>query len=133
MFGTIDFFDDMVKLRKAMDGIFREVNTGYEYPAVDMKDSGEKIRLRALLPGVTAEDLSIELVDNSLVIRGERKSDVADRPYIKRERSFGAFKKAVKLPYAVDREKIHASMSDGVLVIELEKSEEARPRRIEIK
>ena len=45
MFGTIDFFDDMVKLRKAMDGIFREVNTGYEYPAVDMKDSGEKIRL----------------------------------------------------------------------------------------
>ncbi len=88
--------------------------------------------VRALIPGVKAEDLEIHLVNDSLVIEGDKKNDYADQPYLRRERQFGTFKKSLRLPYRVDADKITAELNNGVLLIRLNKSEEARPKKIEI-
>jgi len=66
-------------------------------------------------------------------LEGEKKSDVQDKPYIRKERAFGKFKKAVKLPYRVDGDKIEAGLKDGILTVKLAKAEEARPKKIEIR
>jgi HSP20 family protein len=85
------------------------------------------------MPGVKAEDLNVELKDRSLVIEGERKSDYEDKPYLRKEREFGSFKKSVRLPYDVDRDRIRASLSNGIFTITLEKSENAKSKKIDIK
>lgn len=130
MYGSFELIDDVMKIRSAFDGFFRDASyRPYEYPLVNLSEDGDALELRALLPGVKVEDLSIELVDSSLVIQGMRKSDAEDVPYIRRERVFGEFKKSVKLPFAVNRESVSARMENGILTVSMVKSEEAKPKK----
>ena len=132
---TYDFFDDMFELRNMVDNFFRDVPSrgrGREYPYIDLYEGKDAVEIRAVVPGVKAEDLNIELVNNSILISGEKKSDYADQPYIRKERYFGNFQKSVKLPYRVDGNSIKAELNNGILVITMDKSEEAKPRKIEI-
>ncbi|HSV97459.1 MAG TPA: Hsp20/alpha crystallin family protein [Spirochaetota bacterium] len=136
MYTTYDVFDDVVRLRDLVDRFFTEapaMRRNLEYPHVNLKENNDEVMITALLPGVKADSLNIQLVDNSLVLEGEKKSDVQDKPYIRRERVFGRFQKAVRLPYRVDGEKIEAGLKDGILTIRLAKAEEARPKKIEIR
>ncbi len=136
MFTTYDVFDDVVHLRDLVDRFFSEapaVRRNVEYPYVNLKENDDEVVITALLPGVMADSLNIQLIDNSLVLEGEKKSDVQDKPYIRKERVFGGFKKAVRLPYRVDGDKIEAGLKDGILTIKLAKAEEARPKKIEIR
>ncbi len=82
--------------------------------------------------GVKTENIDIHLINDSLVIEGEKKNDYEDKPYLRKERQFGPFKKSIKLPYRVDPNKIAADMKNGILMIRLSKSEEAKPKKIEI-
>jgi len=135
MYTTYDVFDDMIRLRDAVDSFFNDIpvaRRGVDFPYVNLYDTGESVGVKALVPGVAPADLHIELVDSSLVIEGDRKSDLADRPYIRRERSFGKFKKSIRLPYEVDRDKVQAELKNGVLSVILHKSEAAKPKKIEI-
>ena len=72
------------------------------------------------------------LFRSSLVIAGEKKADYEEEPYLRKERFFGEFKKSIKLPYRVNHQSIRADLKDGVLTITLEKSEDAKPKKIEI-
>ena len=103
------------------------------FPYINLYEKEDTVVIKTVIPGVKAEDIKLELVNTSLVIEGERKSDLEDKPYIRKEREFGKFKKSIKLPYQVDREKINADLKDGILTITLEKSEDAKPKKIEIK
>lgn len=136
MFTTYDVFDDLLNFRSTVDKFFNELS-GYgrrfDMPYVNLYEKGDSLTIKAILPGVKPEDVDINLVDNSLVLEGEKKADYAERPYIRKERNFGKFKKSIRLPYRVDPSKVQASMKNGVLVITLEKSEEAKPRKIAIK
>lgn len=136
MYYTNDIFDDMLRLRNIFDDYFE--SPGYqvrraEFPYVNLYEEGDSIEARMILPGVKSEDIDIQLVQDSLIISGERKSDLEDRPYIRKERDFGAFKKSIKLPYGVDRENISASLKNGILYVTLTRSEQARAKKIEIK
>lgn len=125
---------DIARLRDVFDDFFSSVPRGRhsEYPALEVYEGDDVIEIRALVPGVNSGDLNLQLVDQSLVIEGEKKKDYADKPYLRRERSFGSFRRAIKLPYRVNGDSIKAEMKNGILTVTLEKSEDAKPRRIEI-
>lgn len=136
MYTTYDVFDDVVNLRNLVDRFFTEapaVRRNVEYPYVNLRENNDEVVITALLPGVGVDSLNIQLIDNSLVLEGDKKSDVQDKPYIRKERVFGRFQKAVRLPYRVDGDKIEAGLKDGILTIRLAKAEEARPKKIEIR
>lgn len=135
MFYNYDIFEDALKLRDVVDSFFREApatGKGFEFPYINLYEEGDVVTVKAIMPGVKTEDLNIELTDRSLVIEGERKSDQSDKPYLRKERSFGNFKKSVRLPFDVDREKIKATLNNGIFTVTLEKSESAKSKKIEI-
>ncbi len=136
MYTTYDIFDEISNVRSLMERFFSDnpVNPGRsEFPYINMYEHNDTVEITALMPGVTGDSLNLQLVDNSLLIEGEKKSDIEDKPYVRRERRFGKFQKSVQLPYKVEGNNIEAVLKDGILVVKLVKSEEARPRRIQIK
>jgi len=132
---TYNIFNDMIKLRTLFDDFFEQkpgYDTTREFPPVRIKEGDDKISIQALVPGIQTENIDIQLVDDSLVISGEKKEDYADSPYIRKERLFGKFKKTIKLPYRVKHDEIKADLVNGVLTVNLTKSEDAKPKKIEI-
>ena len=103
-------------------------------PSVDVYDGKEEVVLKADLPGVTPEDVDVEVDENVLTIRGERKSDYrADQERFYRvERPTGAFERSIALPAGVLADRIEASFEDGILTVRVPKAEEAKPKRIQI-
>ncbi|MBP7735272.1 MAG: Hsp20/alpha crystallin family protein [Spirochaetes bacterium] len=133
---TYDIFDDIFNLKDTVNSYFNDYTGRWksrEFPNMEIYEGKDELEVRALVPGVKADNLNINLVDNNLVIEGEKKNDYADNPYIRRERQFGAFKKSVKLPYRVDPGTISAELTNGILHVKLHKSEDAKPKKIEIK
>jgi len=103
-------------------------------PALDVVEGEGEYVLRADLPGLTEQDVKIELQDNVLTIAGERKSESEERKqgYYRLERSSGSFKRALTLPEGVDASKVTASFDRGVLEVHVPKPEQVQPHKIEI-
>jgi HSP20 family protein len=103
-------------------------------PAMDLAETEDAFVLRADLPGVSQEDVSIELEDTVLTVSGERKSDHENKGegFYRVERAFGAFSRSLTLPKGVDAEAIAAQFTDGVLEVRIPKPEQRKPRRIAI-
>jgi HSP20 family protein len=103
-------------------------------PAIDICESDQAITLTAELPGFSKEDVQVELKDNRLTLKGERKrdTDVQEKQYRRVERVYGAFERSIKLPAVVDADKAKATFKDGVLKLTLPKAEEAKPKPISI-
>ena len=126
---------DMLNLGKIVDEFFNVVpqRTGRKgYPALDIYEGTETIEIRATMPGVDRESLDIELSERTLTISGEKKQGEDKHNYLRRERVFGRFSRSIELPYQVDNGSIRAELKNGILSITLTKSEDARPRKIEI-
>jgi len=104
-------------------------------PAVDVSETGEKITVTAEIPGMEAKDIDISIVGDTLVIKGEKKSEKEEKEenYHMVERSYGSFSRSMKLPAAVDADKVDATYKNGVLTVVLPKKEEVKPKAIEIK
>lgn len=135
MYTRYDIFDDLLGLKGEVERFFSENplhGRRYDLPYVNVYETGDDLQVRAMVPGVQPGDVDIQLVDNSLIIEGEKKSDYSDRPYIRKERSFGKFKKSIRLPFRVDPGKINAGIKNGILTVKLVKSEDAKPRKISI-
>ena len=96
-------------------------------PAVDLYEEGKDLVMKSDMPGVKKEDLHIDLSENLLTISGEKKmEETAEKGGLYRcERSYGRFSRSFELPLNVDREKITASLKEGVLEIRIPKSERA--------
>jgi len=103
-------------------------------PAMDLVEAGDHFVLRADLPGMSEEDIKIELEDGTLTVSGERKAEHEDREegYYRVERAFGSFSRSLTLPQGVDAEAVSASFDRGVLEVRIPKPEQRKPRRIEI-
>jgi HSP20 family protein len=104
-------------------------------PSMDLVETETHYVLRADLPGLGEEDVSIELDDNVLTVSGERKSehDEKNEGFHRVERSFGTFRRSLTLPDGVDAEAIAATFDKGVLEVTIPKPEERKPRRVAIK
>ena len=103
-------------------------------PAMDLLETDEHFVLRADLPGMSEEDVSIELEDSTLTISGERKAEHEEKQegFYRVERASGAFQRSLTLPRGVDPEAVTASFDRGVLEVRVPKPEERKPRRIHI-
>ncbi|MBI4734132.1 MAG: Hsp20/alpha crystallin family protein [Rubrobacteridae bacterium] len=104
-------------------------------PDVDVFEKEDKIMVRVDLPEIKAEDVDVSIIDNSLIIKGERKhtEEVKGEDYYMTERRFGAFERAIDLPAPVKPEEVHAMYRDGVLEVTLPKAEEKKSKEIKVK
>ena len=136
-YSTNDEFD---RMRREMDKIFRRVSSPFlhspvGYPAVNTWADKDKIIVKAELPGVQEKDIDISIEGDTLTISGERKP--LDLPegvvYHRQERSSGKFTRVLKMPYQVDPDKVAALVKNGVLEVNLERSEADKPRKISVK
>lgn len=111
-----------------------ESQTAVWSPRMDLTESAETYHLHMDLPGVSKDQVSIQVEDNRLTIRGERKDEVSSEKedMIRVERSFGTFYRTLRLPKAVDANKIEASFSEGVLSVNIPKTEKSKPKKIKI-
>ncbi|MBI5286337.1 MAG: Hsp20/alpha crystallin family protein [Deltaproteobacteria bacterium] len=141
-----DPFRDLLSIQERMNRLFdetlartraggEELVKGVWSPAVDIYETDEAIVLKAELPGINKEDVIIEVKDNTLLLKGERRfeKDVKEENYHRMERSYGVFQRVFALPGTVDKEKVNARYKDGVLEIALPKIQEAKPKQIKIK
>jgi HSP20 family protein len=103
-------------------------------PLVDIFDKEDAIIIHAELAGVKKEDVSIEVKDNVLTLKGERieTREINEDKFYRKERTFGSFHRAFTLPTAINPEKIKATFKDGILEIEIPKPEEQKPKQIKI-
>jgi len=103
-------------------------------PAVDVSEDRDHVIVRAELPGMKQEDISVSLDGNVLMISGERRHEEKAEGIetYRAERYFGRFQRLLTLPHAVEPKNVRATYQDGILSITLPKSEEAKPRQIEV-
>jgi len=103
-------------------------------PSVDVFETEGEIVVKAELPGMERNDIHLNLDNNVLTLRGERRfeKETKEDNYHRIERSYGAFSRAFTIPATVDEEKIRADYKDGVLKINLPKKEQAKPKQIRI-
>jgi HSP20 family protein len=103
-------------------------------PAMDLSESGDSYLVHADLPGMSEDDVQIELEDNVLTISGERRLEEsrAEGGYLRAERARGSFMRSLTLPAGVDARRIEANFHNGVLELRIPKPEERKPRRISI-
>jgi HSP20 family protein len=103
-------------------------------PAIDLIENKDNIVVKAELPGMRKEDIEVTLHEGTLNIAGERKSEkkVEEAGLYRSERFFGRFQRAITLPAAVAGDKVKADYKDGILTITLPKTEEAKPKQIDV-
>jgi HSP20 family protein len=104
-------------------------------PAVNVREDENNFYIEAELPGMKKEDIDLEIEQNSLCIKGDRKFEKKEEGenYHFVERSYGSFYRSFSLPSNVDAEGISAEYKDGVLQVTVPKKEEVKPKKVEIK
>lgn len=106
----------------------------FSYVPVDIKENSDMYVLSALVPGLKADDITISLEQEVLTVEGNLNYErEEDGTYLVSERPSGSFKRSFKLPSAIDAEKISAKLTDGILVVEIPKSESSQSRIIKVK
>lgn len=103
-------------------------------PAMDLVETEDHLVLRGDLPGLTEDDVNVEIKDNVLTVSGERKAENEEKGegYHRVERSFGSFSRSLSLPQGVEPDQVEATFDNGVLEVRIPKPAEAKPRRVQI-
>jgi len=139
----------LARLREEMDELFERFWTeGWPWPMgergtvprmlgprVDLAETENDVTVTAELPGVDPNDIEINIVGNTLTLRGEKKHEREEKKknYHYVERSYGSFHRSIPLPTTVDPDKVDATYKDGVLTVTVAKHPEAKPKRIPVK
>lgn len=126
-------FDDMDKVMESMLPTVRGNQFGFT-PAVDMYEDKDNIIVETQLGGIDPEKVDISIENNVLTIKGEseKKSEVEDKNYYRKEIRRGAFYRSIPLPTKVDGDAASAVNEDGVLKITVPKAAEVKPKTIKI-
>lgn len=141
----LDPFRDLSAIQERMNQIFEDalarsrgrdegLRTGMWTPAVDIYENNEFVVVKAELPGVEKDRISVEVKEGILTLRGERGFDreLKKESYHRIERAYGSFHRSFSLPVSVDQENVTARFQDGVLEVKLPKKEQAKPKQIEV-
>ena len=140
-----DPFRDVATLQDRINRIFNEsfgrsrdldeeVSLYDWSPPVDIYETGDGIVLKVELPGVNKDDVSVEVKDNVLTLKGERLLDpeIKDENYYRKERSFGKFNRSFSLQQTINPDLIKASFKNGVLTVEIPRPEEEKPKQVTV-
>lgn len=128
----------MTSLRQAMDRLFdeniSETPTEHEMTlAVDVRANDDAYTIHALVPGLTAEELNIEILNNTVTLRGEFKGEEKNgAQHLMSELPAGRFGRVITLPTAVESGKAEANIKNGVLTLMVPKAEAHRPKTIKV-
>lgn len=136
-------YRDVATLQNRLNSLFQEYNRGESsepvsassfVPPVDVYEDEHKIVLKLEVPGMKEEDLDIQLENNTLTVRGERKFEKEEKEenFHRIERRYGSFYRAFTIPSTVNPESVKADYDAGVLNIQLEKKAEAKPKQIKV-
>jgi HSP20 family protein len=108
---------------------------GLVMPAIDISEDDDSYVVTAELAGATKDDVTLELHDNVLTLRGEKRNEREEKKEHSRyvERTYGTFSRSFTLPANADGDRISASFQDGVLTVTVPKTAEAKPRTVDIK
>ncbi len=141
----MDPFQDLSAIQERMNRIFEDalarsrgrdegLGTGMWTPAVDIYENSDFIVVKAELPGVQKDRISVEVKEGILSLRGERgfDKDLKEESYHRIERSYGSFQRSFSLPVSVDQDKVTARFKDGVLEVKLPKKDQAKPKQIDV-
>ena len=103
-------------------------------PPVDIIEDEQKLTFKVEVLGIEEKDIKVEVENNVLTVRGERKleKEVKEENFRRMERHYGAFARSFSLPPSVDAEKIEANYNNGVLAIQMPKRAEAKPKQIKV-
>ncbi|HWP34566.1 MAG TPA: Hsp20/alpha crystallin family protein [Thermodesulfobacteriota bacterium] len=139
-----DPFRDLAALHERMNRLFEETFgrtrgeaaelSGTWWPATDVYETADGFQIVAELPGLSKDDVQVELKDNVLTLKGERRYEekYRDQTAHRVERCYGQFSRSFALPAEVDASKVEARFKDGVLTISVPKAAAAKPRLIPI-
>ena len=107
---------------------------GFWFPAVDVSENDHEVTIKADLPDVDQKDISLQVYDGQMVLKGERKFEKEEKKehYYHAERRFGSFERTFTLPAGADPDKVTAEYDKGVLTVHVPKSEAAKPKQIQI-
>lgn len=132
----------MTTLRKEMDRLFDRFWDGDETPTVgawnprvELSETKDTLTLRAELPGIEAKDIHIVVENGILNLQGEKRQETEekDERFYRAERCYGTFARSLRLPANVDAQHVTATFKNGILVVELPKTAEARGTTVPIK
>ena len=137
-------FEGLTSLRREMDrlfdnfferGPFTMESTGLFKPVVEVTESRGQVIVKAQVPGVSKDNLHVEVMENALTLRGEIKEegDMDDKQYYQREFHYGAFSRTIPLPPGLQADQATAELKDGVLTITISKGEQTKTKEIPIK
>ena len=131
-------FDPFVELRR-MQSEINPVFSGFtptsrEFPPINIWLGDNSVVVTSELPGVTPNDVTINLQEDVLTLEGARHpKQEQDANWQRRERTYGNFSRVVQLPFRADADKVQARFQNGILEIELQRLEADRPKKIEIR
>ena len=134
------YFYPLQRMREQLNRFFDVPDLGGEEmmagwaPAIDVREKKEELVVRAEVPGMKKEDINVSLDDNHLVISGEKRceTELTEGGGYRSECFHGRFHRVIALPFGVDQKKIKAGYKERVLTVHLPKSEEAKPRQIQV-
>ncbi len=119
---------------RAWRGAFLPGRAARQYPLVNVSEDEGHVYVEALAPGVDPKSLDLSVVQGTLTIKGEKPglAQVTADAFHRNERAAGRFNRTIELPALVDAAKVHADYRNGLLLITLPKSEEAKPKQISV-
>jgi HSP20 family protein len=128
---------ELGRLQDEMNQLFRSARGRYgtpDYPAVNAWVNENNVVLTAELPGIEPEDLEINVVEDTITIKGNRsETEIGETSeFHRRERGAGAFSRSFTLPYRVDGEKVEAECEKGILRVKLPRADSDKPRKIKV-
>ena len=136
MITRIDPFRELANLfENFADGTGKDqLQAGTFVPPVDVYEDEHNVVLKLEVPGVNEQDLDIQLENNTLTVKGERKFEKEEKEenFHRIERRYGSFVRTFRLPNIVDSEKVEANYDKGVLRISVAKKAEAKPKQIKV-
>ncbi|HEX6581725.1 MAG TPA: Hsp20/alpha crystallin family protein [Actinomycetota bacterium] len=136
MLAKWDLFRDMRSVEDEFDRVAgRAFSRDTWVPALDVRESQDRFDVTVDLPGLDPDDVNVTFEDGMLSITGKREFSAEDRgeTWHRIERSFGTFARSMRLPQTADTERIEATFDKGVLTVSVPKTEQAKPRTIEVR
>jgi HSP20 family protein len=124
-----DVLRDPFSGRGQLDRWFGDFSPSAFQPSIDVEEESDALRITAELPGLTREDVQIQVEDDALVLRGEKKleSKSEDKGCFRIERAFGSFERVIPLPDGIDTSRAEAKFENGVLTIRIPKAPTQKP------
>jgi HSP20 family protein len=140
---SYDPLDRFFDIREDFDNVMKDFLRGFSvpvssrgvFPLADVKEDEDKYTVTVEVPGIAKKDLKIKVKENSLIVEGEKKEETREEKesYLRVERSYGNFRRVFNFESDLDAGKVNAAFSDGILTVTLPKTENEKPKEIDIK